>query len=176
MDSNKRRHETELLPEDFILIGKDIQNRSGQSIGLLLTEDQAFREFFCTTAVVVPKLWSFLLQQDMIPEEGTANHIMLVHFFMRAYPKEGVTCLTVGGLGGAIDPKTLQKCIWLFIHRLAEVLSAVGSFFVCFFAISHKLTHPICSRLFLRTGKGAAVSTIALLASMAPIATSLSKA
>jgi hypothetical protein len=42
-------------------------------------------------------------------------------FFMRAYPKEGVTFLTVGGSGGAIDPKTLQKYIWPFIHKIAEL-------------------------------------------------------
>jgi hypothetical protein len=84
MDSNKRRRETEPLPEDFILIGKDIQNKSGQNIGSSLTEERAFHEFFGTTAVIVPKLWSFLLQQDMISEEWMANHIMWALFFMRA--------------------------------------------------------------------------------------------
>jgi hypothetical protein len=70
MDSNKHRRKTEPLPEDFILIGKDIQIKSGQSIGSSLTEEQAFHELFGTTAVIVAKAWSFLLQQDMIPEEG----------------------------------------------------------------------------------------------------------
>jgi hypothetical protein len=118
MDSNKRRRETEPLPEDFILNGKDIQNKSSRSIGLSLTEEQAFRKFVGTTAVVVAKLWSFLLQRDMIPEEGTANHIMWAHFFMSLYPKEGVTCSMVGGLGGAIDPKTLQNTFGLSSTRL----------------------------------------------------------
>ncbi len=133
MDSNKHRRETEPLPEDFILIGKDIQNKSGQSIGSLLTEERAFREFYGTTAAVVAKLWSFLLQRDMIPEEGMANHIMWALFFMKAYPKEGVTCLTVGGVGGAIDRKILRKYIWPFIHKIAELLSAVVSFWCMLF-------------------------------------------
>ncbi len=79
----------EPLPEDFILIGKDIQNKSGQS-GAPLTEVRAFREFFGTTAVIVAKLWSFLSQWDMIPEQGRTNHLMWALFFMRAYPKEVV--------------------------------------------------------------------------------------
>jgi hypothetical protein len=107
--NNKRRRKLEPSPEDFILIGKDIQNKSGQSNGSSLMEQRTFREFFGTTAVIGAKLWSFLLQRDMIPEEDTTNHIMWVLFFMRAYPEEAITitCSTVGGSGGAIDPKTL---------------------------------------------------------------------
>ena len=87
--SNKRIRETEPLPEDFILIGKDIQNKSGRS-GAPLTEVRAFRKFFGMTAVIMAKLWSFLLQRDMIPEQGRTNHLMWALFFMRAYPKEVV--------------------------------------------------------------------------------------
>ena len=118
-DSNKRKRNTEPTPEDFILVGKDNQNKSGRSNGSSLMEQRTFREFFGTTAVIVSKLWSFLSQRDMIPEEGTTNHIMWVLFFMRAYPKEGVTCATIGGSGSAVDPKTLQKYIWPFIHAIA---------------------------------------------------------
>ena len=155
MNNNKHKCGTEPLPEDFLLIGKDIQNKSGRGIGSSLTEERTFREFFGTTKVVVAKLWDLLSQWQMIPEDGTTNHIMWALFFMRAYPKEAVTCLTVGGSGGAIDPKTLQKYIWLFICAIAGLQSEVVSFLcmLCIFAISHESTHPICSRLFLRTGK-----------------------
>ncbi len=131
--SNKCIHETEPLPEDFILIGKDIQNKSGQS-GAPLTEVRAFREFFGMTAVVVAMLWSFLLQRDMIPEQGRTNHLTWALFFMRAYPKVGVTCATVGGSGGAIDPKTLREYIWPFIHTIAKLEPVVVVFCLCFSA------------------------------------------
>ena len=72
--SNKRIFEMEPLPEDFILIGKDIQNKSGHS-GAPLTEVRAFREYFGTTAVIVAKILSVLSQRDMIPEKGGTNHI-----------------------------------------------------------------------------------------------------
>ena len=164
MNSNKRRRGTEHSPEDFLLIGKDIQNKSGRGIGSLLTEERTFREFFGTTKVVVAKLWDLLSQWQMILEDGTTNHIMWALFFMRAYPKEAVTCSTVGGSGGAIDPKTLRKYIWPFIRAIAGLESEVVSFLcmICVFAISHESTHPICSRLFSRTGKRAAATTIAL--------------
>ena len=126
--SNKRIRETEPLPEDFILIGKDIQNKRGQS-GAPLTEVRAFREFFGTTAVV---LW----QWDMIPEQGRINHLMWALLFMRAYPKEGVTCMTVGGSGGAIDPKTLRKYVWPFIHAIAKLEPVVVSFLFMLFCMN----------------------------------------
>jgi hypothetical protein len=163
MNSNKRRRGTESSPEDFLLIGKDIQNKSGRGIGSSLTEERTFREYFGTTKVIVAKLWDLLSQWQMIPEDGTTNHIMWALFFMRAYPKEAVTCSTVGGSGGAIDPKTLRKYIWPFIRVTAGLQSEVVSFLcmLCVFAISNESTHPICSRLFSRTGKRAAATMIA---------------
>jgi hypothetical protein len=163
MNSNKRRRGTEPSTEDFLFIGKDIQNKSGRGIGSSLTEERTFREFFGTTKVVMAKLWDLLSQWQMIPEDGTTNHIMWALFFMRAYPKEAVTCSTVGGSGGAIDPKTLRKYIWPFIRVTAGLQSEVVSFLcmLCVFAISNESTHPICSRLFSRTGKRAAATMIA---------------
>ena len=84
MNSNKRRSVTEPLPVNFLLIGKDIHNKSSQGITLMLTEEQTFREFFGATKVVVVKLWELLLQWQMILEDGTTNHIMWALFFMRA--------------------------------------------------------------------------------------------
>ena len=120
-DNNKRRHETEPTPEDFILIGKDIQNKSGRPIGSASTEERAFREFFGTTAVVVANLWRIGSEQDIIPGEGTIQHLLWALHFTRVYPKEGAAFATVGGLGGAIDPKTLRKYIWPFIYTIANL-------------------------------------------------------
>jgi len=132
-DNNKRRRETEPSPEDFILIGKDIQNKSGQPIGLASTEERAFCEFFGTTAVVVANLWRIVSEQDIIPGE-TIQHLLWALHFMRAYPKEGAACATVGGLGGAIDPKTLRKYIWPFIYTIADLSSVVVSLVCTLFA------------------------------------------
>ena len=55
-NNNKRKRNTEPTPEDFVLIGKDIQNKSGRSIGSAAEEERAFCEFFGTTAPVVTAL------------------------------------------------------------------------------------------------------------------------
>jgi hypothetical protein len=54
--NNKRMRESEPTPEAFILWGKEIQNKSGRSIGSDAMEDRAFCEFFGMTATVVSKI------------------------------------------------------------------------------------------------------------------------
>ncbi len=63
VDNNKQRCEVEPMPEDYVLIGKDIQNKSGRHIGLALTEEQPYHEFFGRAAVDVAILWGILSQQ-----------------------------------------------------------------------------------------------------------------
>ena len=102
-------------------------------------EDKAFCEFFGTTATVVSKIWGKLSQQGTVPIEGTAKHLLWSLYFMRAYPKQSVTCAVVGGLVGAIDPKTLQKIIWPFIEAIAELTSDVVSLLYMLFG---RKLHP----------------------------------
>jgi hypothetical protein len=125
--NNKRMRESEPTPEDFIFWGKEIQNKSGCSIGSDAMEDRAFREFFGTTATVVLKIWGKLSQRGTVPKKGTAKHLLWSLYFMRAYPKQSVTCAVVGGSAGAIDPKTHQKFIWPFIEAIADLTSDVVS-------------------------------------------------
>ena len=127
-DSNKRKHDTEPTPEDFILVGKDIQNKSGRSTGSAAEEERAFREFFGTTAPVVTALWRLLTEHSLVPEEGMIKHLLWTLHFLRAYPKQAVACSTVGGSGGAIDPKTLRNHIWPFIEAIAFLIPDVVSF------------------------------------------------
>ena len=142
--NNKRMRETKPTPEAFILWGKEIQNKSGRSIGSDAMEDRALHEFFGTTATVVSKIWGNLSQQGTVPIEGTAKHLLWSLYFMRAYPKQGVTCAVVGGLAGAIDPKTLRKFIWPFIEAIAELTSDVVSLLCTLFG---RKLHPTTSQM-----------------------------
>ena len=177
----KRMRETELTPEDFILWGKEIQNKIGRA-GSDALEDRAFREFFGMTANVVSKIWGKLTETDRVPIEVAPKHLLWSFYFMRAYPKQGVTCAVVGGSAGAIDPKTLRKFIWPLIEATADLFSDVVSLLciVCSLAAEY-YTSPFsrlfifCSRLFLRTGKRVAVSTTASSALTALTAASPSK-
>jgi hypothetical protein len=107
-------------PEAFVLAGKDIQRKS-QRIGAVSTEDRAFRKFFGTTAVVTSTLWRLLAANDKIPAESGIKHLLWMLHFICAYLKQGATCSMVGGLEGAIDPKTLCKYIWPLIYAVSDM-------------------------------------------------------
>jgi hypothetical protein len=97
-------------PEVFVLAGKDIQRKSPR-IRVVSTEDRAFYKFFCTTAVVASILWRLLATNNKIPAKSGVKHLLGMLHFLCAYPKQGATCSMVGGLEGAVDPKTLRKYI-----------------------------------------------------------------
>jgi hypothetical protein len=158
-DSNKQKRDTEPTPEDFILVGvgKDIQNKSGRSTGSVAEEERAFCEIFGTTAPVVTALWRLLTEHTLIPEEGMIKHLLWTLHFLRAYPKQAVACSTVGGSGGAIDPKTLEP--HLAVHRSNRFsYSRCGEFLVPSYLtiLMSKLTFNL-PRLFSRTGKSVGV-------------------
>ena len=46
---------------------------------------------------------------------------------MKVYPREAPACSAVGGSGGAVDPKTLRKWVWLIMERVAELADDVVS-------------------------------------------------
>ena len=98
-------------------------------------EDRAFHEIFGTTALLCgrsgescpSRVWSRLKEWQN------------TFYFMRAYPKQSITCAVVGGLAGAIDPKTLRKFIWPFIEAIAELTSDVVSLLCMLFG---RKLHP----------------------------------
>ena len=142
--NNKRMRKSEPTPEDFILWGKEIQNKSGRSIGSDAMEARAFHEFFGTPATVVSKIWGKLSQRGTVLIEGMAKHLLWSLYFMRAYPKQSIMCAVVGGLAGAIDPKTLQKFIWPFIEAIAKLTSDVVSLLCTLFG---RKLHPTTSQM-----------------------------
>ncbi len=115
-------------PEAFVLAGKDIQ-RKPPRIGAVATEDCAFRKFFGTTAVVTPTLWRLLAANDKIPAKSSVKHLLWMLHFLHAYPKQGTTFSMVGGLEGAVDPKTLRKYIWPLIYAVSDMEPDVVSVF-----------------------------------------------
>ncbi len=110
---------------DFYIIGKEVQNRSGQNINSTMTEDRRFRDFFGAGAMVALAAWNLLTVNDFLPEGGTILHFLWALYFMKVYPKQGVACAAAGGSGGAVDPKTFRKFVWPFIYALAELESIV---------------------------------------------------
>ena len=62
--SSKRARESPPSPADFYLIGKDIQNRFGQSIGSNKSEDRRFRSYFGCGVEVAVEVWNALVNFD----------------------------------------------------------------------------------------------------------------
>ena len=100
-------------------------NKAGRPIGSVGTEDRNFREFFGAGPFVVAKLWILMMDQDLIPPDGEIKHLMWTLHFLKAYPRQGAVCSTVGGSSGAIDPKTFCKYMWPFIHAMANLESVL---------------------------------------------------
>ena len=148
---------TDPTTEDFLLVGKDIQNKSGRKIGSTSTEDRAFREFFGMNPRVTVALWKMMNEYDFIPPEGEINHLLWTLHFLKAYPKQGTVCSTAGGSCGAIDPKTLRKYMWPFIHAIAALEPAVVSFNKYFLLLLLNLTHHFFTRSSSKVGKQVAV-------------------
>ena len=127
MERNKRKRESEPLPEDFVMIGKEVQNKSGRQLGTPMSEERAFRDFFGTSPIVVMVLWKLPVDSGLMPEDGTITHILWTFFFFKVYPKQGPACSAAGGSNGAVDPKTWRKYIWPFIYAIADLESLVVS-------------------------------------------------
>ena len=127
MDREAERHrEMEPQPEDFLMLGLDLQNKCDRR-GTWASAERNFREFFGASSVVVAVLWRMLSEYDMVPEGGKIVHILWTLHFFCAYPKEGHACAIAGGSGGAVDPKTHRKFVWAFIYAIANAESIVVS-------------------------------------------------
>jgi hypothetical protein len=63
------------------------------------------------------------------PEKSQPKYLLLALYFLKVYPREGPGCSGVGRSKGAVDPKTLQKWVWLFLERITEHADKVVSIF-----------------------------------------------
>lgn len=152
-------------PDDFILAGKDIQNKKRRhQRGSKQAERRAFMEFFGTRAAIVSLIWRLLVENDLLPEKAQIKHLLWALFFMKVYPKQGPACSVVGGSDGAVDPKTLRKWVWLFISRIAMLEPIVVSFGIFHsppllppFYLWLALTLILHHRLILKAGRIVAV-------------------
>jgi hypothetical protein len=68
-DTNKQKRMTKPTARDFLLGGKDIQNKAERAIGSARTEERHFREIFGIGPSVVSKLWIMMVDHDILPPE-----------------------------------------------------------------------------------------------------------
>ena len=129
---------TKPTASNFLLVGKDIQNKAGRPIGPAGTEDCHFHEFLGAGPFTVANLWNMMVDRDGLPLEGEIKHLLWMLHFLKAYPKQAAVCLPVGSSTVAIDPKTFRKHMWPFIRAIAELKTDVVS-----------TKYPVCYDIFV---------------------------
>ncbi len=111
---------------------RDIQNRMSRAVGTTDREALHFREFFGTPVKAVEIIWDLLVRDSFLPEKGRPKHLLWVLHFMKAYPKQGPACATVGASAEAVDAKTFRKWVWAFIRAIADLEEVVVSIFLIY--------------------------------------------
>ena len=99
-------------------------------------EDHHFRELFEARIGIVLHVWSTMKGGGFLPEKSRPMHLLWTLYFLKVYPREATGCSAIGSGGGAIDPKTLRKWVWLFIERIAELADKVVSIFFYFVIVT----------------------------------------
>ena len=96
---------------DFIGLARNIQNRSSKQMGTPEVEKRRFKEFFGTSLEVVEILWEMLYERDFLPDKSQPKHLLWTCYSLKVYPKQETGCSAVGGISGALSPKTMKHWV-----------------------------------------------------------------
>ena len=126
-EDEEEYHPLRHVSPDFETLARDIQNRATHHVGAASTEKRHFREFFGAPIHVVEIVWELIKRDSLLPEGGRPKHLLWALHFLKVYPKQSPGCSAVGASAGAVDPKTHQKWVWLFIDALVGLMDVVVS-------------------------------------------------
>ncbi len=126
-EDEEEYHPLRHVSPDFETLARDIQNRATHHVGAASTEKRHFREFFGAPIHVVEIVWELIKNDSLLPEGGRPKHLLWALHFLKVYPKQSPGCSAVGASAGAVDPKTHQKWVWLFIDALVGLMDVVVS-------------------------------------------------
>jgi hypothetical protein len=121
--------DNEDLKTVFFCDARDIQNRTSRVVGTATMEDRHFCKLFGARMEIVLHVWNMMEEDGLLPNKSKPKHLLWTLYFLRVYPQEAPGCSAVGSGGGAVDPKTLRKWVWLFIERIAKLADDVVSYF-----------------------------------------------
>ena len=107
----KRAKGTEPSEFNFYNTVKEVQNRSGRSIGSSKTQDRRFRDYFRVSVVIALLACNMMIAYGHLPADGTISHCLWALHFMKVYLTQDKGSAAAGGSssGGAMDPKTWQE-------------------------------------------------------------------
>ena len=126
-DNEEGYHPLRHFTPDFETLAGEIQNRASRPVHAASTEKRHFCEFFGAPIHVIESVWELIKSDFLLPESGRPKHLLWALHFMKVYPKQSPGCSTVGASAGAVDLKTHQKWVWLFIDALVGLMDVVVS-------------------------------------------------
>ncbi len=129
-DENEDDKDGKTLDDVFFRAARDIMNRVRQKVGMAARDDHRFQEHFGMPFEIVRMVCDMLAEVCLLPKKSKPKHLLWALYFLKCYPKEGPGCAAVGGSKGAIDPKTMQKWVWLFIECINDLVDEVVSLFL----------------------------------------------
>jgi hypothetical protein len=112
---------------NFTVIARNIQNQVSCCVGWELKEARLFREFFGTSVRVAEILWELVVCDKLRPRGGRPEHLLWALYFMKVYPKQGLSCLVVGMSAGTVNPKTHRKWVWVYVKAITKLVYVVVS-------------------------------------------------
>lgn len=109
--------------DDVLCKARSIWGRQRDKQRALQSEDLDFRAHFGCGPLIFLSLWNLLVTTDLLPSDGTIDHLLWTLLFMKTYAKQSVLCSMCGG----VDPKTFQKWTWEFIAAISQLESLLVS-------------------------------------------------
>jgi hypothetical protein len=110
-------------------------NQSNKKIGTAAMEECQFRSFFGPWNEIILKVWGMLREGGLHPKNSKLKHLLWALYFLKVYLREGPGCSAVGGFKDAINPKTMQKLIWLFLEHITKLVDDVVSKIILFISL-----------------------------------------
>jgi hypothetical protein len=120
---NKRQRPVRPEVQDLLRLARIIWSRDPSKARTTQTEDRDFREHFGCGVLVALALWGMSLAADLLPDDGTLEHLLWTLLFMKTCNKQKTLCSLCGG----IDPKKFKNWVELFVEAISYLEPMVVS-------------------------------------------------
>lgn len=126
--NRKKRSRTGTTLEDVLLVARMIWGRKDPHVySSAQEEDRNCRDWFGCGPFVLLDTWNLLNASELVPDNGTIEHMLWAFIFMKQYPKSQV----LRNLCGGHDLKTIRYRIREFIDALSLLEPLVVSAVLC---------------------------------------------
>jgi hypothetical protein len=119
LSAREKKRQRPVRPEvqDFLRLARIVWSRDPEKARTTQTEDRDFREHFGCGVLVALSLWGLLLTADLLPDDGTLEHLLWTLMFMKTHAKQKTLCSLCGGT----DSQTLKKWVELFAEAVSSL-------------------------------------------------------